>query len=57
MSYEKMLLDLAKKVEAMKIPNFMNASDVALSDARKQKYEIFKEIHRIRKLMQEDENK
>ena len=56
MNYEEMLSVLAKKVSTIQIPNIMNASDVGLREARLQKDEVLKEIHRIRKLMKSEEN-
>ena len=56
MNYEEMLSDLAQKVSAIKIPNIMNASDIALREARIQKDEVLREIHRIRKLMKSEVN-
>ena len=55
MNYEEMLSALAKKVSAIQIPNIMNASDIGLREARIQKDEVLKEIHRIRKLMKDEE--
>jgi len=56
MNYEEMLSNLGKKVSAIKIPNIMNASDIALREARIQKDEVLREIHRIRKLMKSEVN-
>lgn len=53
---EEMLLNLATKISAIKIPSLMNASDAALSEARMQKNEVIQEIHRIRKLITEYEH-
>ena len=55
MDYNEMLLNLAKMVSQIQIPNIMNASDMSLTLARKQKDMAIKEIHRIRKLMIDDE--
>lgn len=56
MNYEEMLSTLGKKVSAIKIPNIMNADDITLREARIQKDEVLREIHRIRKLMKSEEN-
>ena len=56
MNYEELLSNLGKKVSAIKIPNLMNASDMELREARIQKDEVLREIHRIRKLMKSEEN-
>ena len=56
MNYEEMLLNLAKMVSAIKIPNIMNADDTTLREARMQKDEVIREIHRIRKLMRDEMN-
>jgi hypothetical protein len=55
MDYEEMLLALAKKVSTIQIPNIMNASDMSLRQARIQKDEVLREIHRIRKLMKSED--
>lgn len=55
MDYNEMLLNLAKTVSQIQIPNIMNASDMSLILARKQKDMAIKEIHRIRKLMIDNE--
>lgn len=56
MNYEEMLSNLAKQMKAIKIPNLMNVSDTDLRNARIQKDEVIKEIHRIRKLIRNKEN-
>ena len=56
MNYEEILLNLAKMVSSIKIPNVMNADDITLKEARIQKDEVLREIHRIRKLMKSEEN-
>jgi hypothetical protein len=53
MNYDEMLLSLTKKVNSIKIPSIMTASDSTLDLARKQKTEVAQEISRIRKLMKE----
>ena len=55
MKYDEMLLNLAKMVSQIQIPNIMNASDMSLTAAREQKDKAVKEIHRIRKLMREED--
>lgn len=55
MNYNEMLLNLAKMVSQIQIPNIMNASDTSLTSAREQKDMAIKEIHRIRKLMKEED--
>lgn len=55
MNIEEMLLNLEKKVSAIKIPNIMNADDITLKEARIQKDEALREIHRIRKFINEIE--
>ena len=52
-----MLLNLANKVAAIQIPNFMDVSDMGLRATRIQKNEVLKEIHQIRKLMKNEEKK
>lgn len=56
MNYEEILLNLAKMVSSIKIPNVMNADDITLKEARIQKDEVLREIHQIRKLMKNEEN-
>ena len=56
MNYEEILLNLAKMVSSIKIPNVMNADDITLKEARVQKDEVLREIHQIRKLMKNEEN-
>lgn len=56
MNYEELLSNLAKKVSAIKIPNIINADDIVLREARMQKDETIREIHRIRKLIKSEEN-
>ena len=55
MNYNEMLLNLAKMVSQIQIPNIMNASDMSLTIAREQKDKAVKEIHRIRKLLKEED--
>lgn len=55
-NYEEMLLNLAKKVSAIKIPNIMSADDITLRESRTQKDEVLREIHRIRKLMKSEDD-
>lgn len=56
MNYEEILLNLAKMVSSIKIPNVMNADDITLKEARIQKDKVLREIHQIRKLMKNEEN-
>ena len=54
MNYNEMLLNLTKMADSIKIPNVMNADEISLDTARKQKTAVVKEIARIRKLMKEE---
>ena len=54
MNYNEMLLNLTKTADSIKIPNSMNADEISLDKARKQKTEVVKEIARIRKQMKEE---
>lgn len=54
MNYNEMLLNLTKMADSIKIPNSMNADEISLDKARKQKTEVVKEIARIRKQMKEE---
>jgi hypothetical protein len=55
MKYDEMLLNLAKMVSQIQIPNIMHASDMSLTIAREQKEKAIQEIHRIRKLLKEED--
>jgi hypothetical protein len=48
------LIQIRRMVQAMKIPNLMNASDGVLSEAREQKNEVIKYINGLIKRVNEE---
>lgn len=48
------LIQIRRMVQAMKIPNLMNASDCVLSEAREQKNEVIKHINYLIKELREE---
>lgn len=53
-SLEEKLVQLRKMVQAIRIPNVMNASDIVLREARAQKNEVVQYINYLRRELKEE---